>query len=357
LLIPLPPPIDLLGNNPSVPLGIPRAFGPRKNPKRIILTNQEMNDTPPSTVEKLPVWVAYKSRRALNAIYLRRIKMKKMLLVILLLYTAIAAFGQEAVILDEAINDSMNYLVDRLEPGTKVAVLNFNALPAISNYVIEEITVFLVDNGNVTVVDRSELELLQNEMNFQLSGEVSDESAQSIGKKLGAQTIISGSLSPFDNMWRMRIRALEVETAKVQGIRTYTIRKDAVLSSLIPKTTGEKVGTGALNIVFGLGSYLEGDITGGVTITAGYVVAIGLFVVEAAVMDWDNPAVGAPATIGIAAAGLSIAYGFVRPFIYTRNSQAVAFLDNMRVDVVPVSGSGYDVQNGHGIRLSYTIKF
>jgi hypothetical protein len=155
----------------------------------------------------------------------------------------------------------------------------------------------------------------------------------------------------------MRIRALEVETARVQGIRTYTIRKDSVLSSLIPKTTGEKIGTGALNIIFGLGSYLEGDIGGGLTITAGYAAAAGLFVVEAVVLDWDNPAAGIPATIGAATAGLSIVYGFVRPFIYNRNSQAVAFLDNMRIDVVPVSGNGYDVQNAHGIRLSYTIKF
>jgi TolB-like protein len=128
----------------------------------------------------------------------------------------------------------MTYIIDRLEPGTKVAVLNFNASPAISNYVIEEITDFLVNDSNLTVVDRSELELLQGEMNFQLSGKVSDESAQSIGKKLGAQTIISGSLTPFGRLWRMRIRALEVETAKVQGIRTYTISK--IPSGFIPST-------------------------------------------------------------------------------------------------------------------------
>jgi hypothetical protein len=299
----------------------------------------------------LPAW-------AVCIVYLLwRKLMKRILLAVLLLCTVIAVFGQETSTLDGAINDSMEYLVERLEPGTKVAVLNFSASPAVSNYVIEEITVFLVNDGNLTIVDRSELELLQDEMNFQLSGEVSDESAQSIGKKLGAQTIISGSLSPLGNMWRMRIRALEVETAKVQGIRTYTIRKDPVFSSLIPKTTGEKVGTGALNIVFGLGSYLEGGIAGGLTLTAGYAVAIGLFVIEAAALDWDSSAAGVPATIGVATAGLSIVYGFVRPFIYNRNPQALAFLDNMRIDVVPASDNGYGNKNRPGIRLSYTMKF
>ena len=266
-------------------------------------------------------------------------------------------FGQEANTLNGAINESMEYLVGRLEPGTKVAVLNFNASPAIANYVIEEITVFLVNDSGLTVVDRSELELLQGEMNFQLSGEVSDASTQSIGKKLGAQTVISGSLSPLGTMWRMRIRALEVETAKVQGIRTYTIKKDAILANFIPKTTGEKAGAGALNIVFGLGSYLERDIAGGLTITAGYAAAAGLFVVEAVVMDWDNPAVGVPAITGVATAGLAIAYGFVRPFIYNRNTQIAAALDGIHVHIVPTADNGFETPRGFGVHLLYSWQF
>jgi hypothetical protein len=190
-------------------------------------------------------------------------------------------------------------------------------------------------------------------MDFQYSGEVSDESAQSIGKKLGAQTIISGSLSPLGNRWRMRVKALEVETARVQGVETYTVKKDAVLSSLLtskmPKTTGEKIGTGALNLVLGLGSYLEGDWRGGLTLTSGYAVAAGLVVIEATALDWDSPAVGIPATIGVAVAGVTIVYGFVRPFIYNRNPQAVAFLDNTHIDIVPTSNIG--------VRLAYSFKF
>jgi TolB-like protein len=285
--------------------------------------------------------------------------MKKIHLAIVLLCVAITVFGQEVDTLDKAISDATDYLIKQLEPGTKVAVLNFSAPPAVSNYVIEEMIDLLVKKGTLTVVVRemSKLKLLQEEMDFQLSGEVSDDSAQSIGEKLGAQTIISGSLSPLGNMWRMRIRTIDVKEASFQVTSAYSIRKDAVLSSLLPKTPGEKVGTGALNIIFGLGSYLEGDITGGLTITAGYVVAAGLFVIEAVALDWDSPAVGVPAAIGVTAAGLTIAYGFARPFIYNRNPQAVALLDTMRIDVVPASDKGYRVQNGFGISLAYTMKF
>jgi TolB-like protein len=284
--------------------------------------------------------------------------MKRLALIITALLITTTAFAQtrSVVSLDEAINSSMTYLTERLSAGTKVAILNFAASPAVSNYVIEELTTFIVNDGNLTVVDRNNLEILQEEMNFQLSGEVSDASAQAIGKKLGAQTIISGSLSPLGNLWRMRVKALEVETAKVQGVTTYTVKKDEVLSNLLPKTTGEKIGTGALNIIFGLGSYLDGDISGGLTLTAGYVVAAGLFVIEATALDWDSPAVGVPSTIGLTVASITLVYGFVRPFIYNRSPQMVALLDNTRLNIVPTSDV-FTGQNNLGVQLSYTFQF
>jgi hypothetical protein len=57
-----------------------------------------------------------------------------------------------------------------------------------------------------------------------MSGEVSDESAQSIGKKLGAQLIVSGSLSSMGHLYRFRIRALSVESAAVSAASATDIR-------------------------------------------------------------------------------------------------------------------------------------
>jgi TolB-like protein len=286
--------------------------------------------------------------------------MKGHAFIIAVLLSTSSAFGQTrdvVVSLDEAINGSMTYLTEHLAAGTKIAILNFAAAPAVSNYVIEELTTFIVNDGNLTVVDRSNLEMLRKEMNFQLSGEVSDVSAQAIGKKLGAQTIISGSLSPLGNQWRMRIKALEVETAKVQGVTTYTVKKDEVLANLLPKTTGEKVGTGALNILLGLGSYLEGDIAGGLTLTAGYAVTAGLFLIEATVLDWDSPAVGVPATLGVTVAGLTLAYGFLRPFIYKRSPRVVALLDNVHVGIVPTAADAHTTRRRLGLRLAHSLTF
>jgi hypothetical protein len=129
----------------------------------------------------------------------------------------------------------------------------------------------------------------------------------------------------------------------------------SVLSAILSQITGEKVATGALNIIFGLGSYLDGDLTGGLTLTAGYVVAAGLFVVEVAVLDWDSPAVGVPATIGVVVAGMTLVYGFVRPFLYNRSPRAAAVLDNTRLNIVPAAD--IFIERNTGVQLSYTFRF
>jgi hypothetical protein len=113
--------------------------------------------------------------------------------------------------------------------------------------------------------------------------------------------------------------------------------------------------TGALNIALGLGSYLEGDIGGGATITAGYAVAAGLVVIEAVALDWDSPAVGIPVNVGFALASLSLAYGFARPFIYNRTPRVAAVLDNAKANIVIVSDATGN-QNV-GFQAKYTIKF
>jgi len=148
-----------------------------------------------------------------------------------------------------------------------------------------------------------------------------------------------------------------VQTAAVEVQYRANIINDRTVKSLlnIEKTAGEKIGTGALNIIFGLGSYLEKDISGGITITAGYAVAAGLFVIEATALDWDSPAVGVPATIGVTVAGLTFVYGFVRPFIYNRSPQLASVMDNTHIKIVQLPDGS--AAGRTAFQLSYSIKY
>ncbi|MCL2269916.1 MAG: hypothetical protein FWC24_01100 [Treponema sp.] len=154
--------------------------------------------------------------------------------IVLLTFLCIDTVGaQEAVNLERALKDSTVYFTERLPKGSMVVILNFQSdYIALTDYIIDELTMHLVNDGNLTVVDRHNLEMLRQEMNFQLSGEVSDASAQSIGQKLGAQTIISGAITPMGEVYRLRIRAIAVETAAIQGMQNINIMMDNSLAAL-----------------------------------------------------------------------------------------------------------------------------
>jgi TolB-like protein len=160
--------------------------------------------------------------------------MKKYIILFVAVFSISAiVFAQNSLTLDAALNNSTAYLNGRIPAGSKVVILNFTSnWPQLTEYVIEELIGYIVNEGTLAVVDRRNLEMIRQEMDFQLSGEVSDETAQSIGQKLGAQTIISGSITAIGNMYRLRVRAIAVETAQIQGMQNVDVVQDSRLAAL-----------------------------------------------------------------------------------------------------------------------------
>ncbi|MDR0502684.1 MAG: CsgG/HfaB family protein [Treponema sp.] len=141
--------------------------------------------------------------------------------------------SQDAVAIDTALKNSVSYLNGRMTAGAKVVVLNFSSSwPQLTDYIIEELIGYIVNEGTLTVVDRANLEMIRKEMDFQLSGEVSDATAQSIGQKLGAQNIISGSIVAIGSSYRLRIRAISVETAQIVGMQNIDVVQDSRIAAL-----------------------------------------------------------------------------------------------------------------------------
>ena len=151
--------------------------------------------------------------------------MKKRIVIVIMVYAVLMAASCATggtgvggtVPLDQAIQEAAQNIENNVPEGQKVALLNFSSpTEQFSEYVIDELSIQLANGKKVVVVDRRELDLIRQEEQFQMSGEVSDESAQSIGKKLGAQVVVSGSLNSMGGAYRFRIRALNVETAVVE---------------------------------------------------------------------------------------------------------------------------------------------
>ncbi|MFP3042153.1 CsgG/HfaB family protein [Treponema primitia] len=160
--------------------------------------------------------------------------MKKLSFLGVLFFCGLLAYAQQAMILDDAILDSVDFFSSKLPSGSTVAVTNFEAEnKELSDFIIQELLVAFSNTGTVRVVERSRLELLENELNFNMSGSVSDETAQGIGRMIGAQILFSGSIGQYRDMYRMRIQAVVIETAEVIGTRTINIKYDPTLTGLL----------------------------------------------------------------------------------------------------------------------------
>jgi len=138
-----------------------------------------------------------------------------------------------AVNLDTALKNTVGYFAGRLPVGSRVAVLNITSkTPELSDYIINEMTMHFFNNGNFMMVDRQNLDAIRKEMDIQYSGEVSDESMVSIGKRLGVQTIISGNITQAGSTYRLQVRAIAVETAAIQGMQSSSVVIDRMMASL-----------------------------------------------------------------------------------------------------------------------------
>jgi hypothetical protein len=128
----------------------------------------------------------------------------------------VPAAGTDA--LDAAIREASTYLNGRVPTGSKAVFLNIKSdYPDLSEYILSILSENAVNDGEFSVVDRQQLDTIRAELNFQMSGEVSDESAQNIGQMLGAQSIVSGSVSKIGSLYRVQVKAIEVQSAGVQG--------------------------------------------------------------------------------------------------------------------------------------------
>jgi hypothetical protein len=187
--------------------------------------------------------------------------MKKsgMLLLTCLLCAGIG-FTQERENLRTALTNTVSYISQTVPRGRRVLILPAASPSAeLGNYVADELSVRLVNNRLFTVVERSTdvMRELEREMGFQLSGEVSDETAQSLGRKSGAQSIISGKITSITgSLYRMSIKIINVEKGELEGQRVSELQTDEILSGLLKlnqQPSGGNSGTSTVALNTGAG--------------------------------------------------------------------------------------------------------
>jgi tetratricopeptide (TPR) repeat protein len=177
-------------------------------------------------------------------------------------------FEGDGLSLAEAIEQSAEKIAADLPAGSRVAFAAWESPNAgLSDYIMEELTGALVDRG-MEVADRQNLEYVYRELDFQMSGVVSDESARFIGKFLGADLVITGQLTELGGPYRYRVNAINVEHATRDSVTRLDVRGDAATRRMVTALANQKTavktasyGEGGTSAPGTAGAFLDRGIT------------------------------------------------------------------------------------------------
>jgi len=141
--------------------------------------------------------------------------------------------AMDGLSLQEAIERSAERIAEDLKAGSRIALIAFESPnDRISEHILEELAGALFDRG-VEVADRRNLEHVTGELDFQMSGYVSDESALSIGKFLGARMVITGQLRYLGDAYRFQVNAVNTEDATRGSVIRIDVRNDRAMQNLM----------------------------------------------------------------------------------------------------------------------------
>ena len=129
---------------------------------------------------------------------------------------ALCAAATFAVDIETALQQVADQFSASLKKGTTIAIVGISSDSAeMSNFMLDEMTLDFVKQHKLTVANRANLDAIKKEMNFQLSGEVSDESIQQLGAMVGANVVIHGSMKALGRDFNLIVQALDVTSATV----------------------------------------------------------------------------------------------------------------------------------------------
>jgi TolB-like protein len=172
----------------------------------------------------------------------------------------------------------------------------------------------------------------------ELSGTLTGNAGTGVPQRTAANETSGGSV--FDQM------AAEAE-------RTAAAAKPVKPDPISGFSSGRRLGAGVLNLALGIGSFTMGDVSGGLTLLAGYAAAGGLMFYETT-LKYEDALAGVVGPIGLGVAGATVLYGFIRPFVYQKSTSTTALidiLDRVNIAIIP------DTTGIKAMGLSYTYQF
>jgi hypothetical protein len=156
----------------------------------------------------------------------RRACHKIVLLHIFLFSVCGTPFAQQATNMDTALREAAQYFYGIIPKGSVIAILDFEAdNPKDAEQIVHGLTTIMVNDRILVLVDRGRLaQLIETEKNYQMSGRVDEKYEVRIGHELGAHTIISGTVTPTEDGYVVRMQSIDVLLGSLSGDWTRRVK-------------------------------------------------------------------------------------------------------------------------------------
>ena len=146
-----------------------------------------------------------------------------------------------SVDIETALQKTAEEFSSSMKKNTTIAIVGIaSESQDLSDFMLDDLTLRFVQIKKVTVANRANLDAIKTEMNFQLSGEVSNDSIQQLGAMAGANVVIHGKFIPLGRKYSLTIQALNVSSAEVINICRYDIEENETLKLLLGSSHTER---------------------------------------------------------------------------------------------------------------------
>lgn len=141
-------------------------------------------------------------------------------LVIVLSFVELFSLFAKDIPFEDQLNKAATEVCADIEGQVKsIAILDVQTeYWALSDYIVDELAHYFTRRfgaGNVIAHDEFTRSLISQELDYQQSGAVSDETIQEIGRELGVDCVIIGEITESSKYWNLFVKATHVETKKV----------------------------------------------------------------------------------------------------------------------------------------------
>lgn len=130
-----------------------------------------------------------------------------------------------------------------------VAVVDFTDLQGnateLGRFLAEQLSVALSANGGrFETIDRNHLKSLLQEHQLSTTGLIDPQTARKIGQMAGAECLVSGTITPFNESINLSLKLLDTNTAKIMGATTIDIPRTNTINELLGKSVGSQLAAG-----------------------------------------------------------------------------------------------------------------